>query len=87
MRIAPRHCALLVQRGHLREGRAWLAQALARRPTCTRGYALLSADQLAHNQGDNADLHVLAQAEQMFVQLADVRSRSCGAQQSWPGLL
>ncbi|MCO5209206.1 MAG: helix-turn-helix domain-containing protein [Caldilinea sp.] len=67
------------ERGHLREGRAWLAQALAADTTpCTaRGYALLSAGQLAHNQGDNADaLHLLAQAEQMFVQLADARGQA-----------
>ncbi len=67
------------ERGHLREGRAWLAQALAADATpCTaRGYALLSAGQLAHNQGDNDDaLAVLALAEQLFLELADARGQA-----------
>ncbi len=63
-------------KGHLREGRAWIAQALAADATpCTaRGYALLSAGQLAHNMGENADaLPALAAAEQVFAALDDER--------------
>ena len=66
-------------RGHLREGRAWLEQALAVDTIAdsTRGYALLSAGQLAHNQGDHADAHVLlADALAIFATLQDVRGRA-----------
>ncbi len=66
-------------KGHLREGRAWIAQALAVDGTrgAARGYALLSAGQLAHNMGDNADaLHALAQAEHLFAQLDDARGQA-----------
>lgn len=66
-------------RGHLREGRAWLAQTLAVDAIAdtARGYALLSAGQLAHNQGDHADAHVLlADALTLFTRLQDARGRA-----------
>jgi predicted ATPase/DNA-binding XRE family transcriptional regulator len=66
-------------RGHLREGRSWLAQALAvdAIADAARGYALLSAGQLAHNQGDHADAHpLLADALAIFTTLQDVRGRA-----------
>lgn len=66
-------------RGHLREGRAWLAQALAVDTVvdAARGYALLSAGQLAHNQSDHADAHtLLADALAIFTMLQDVRGRA-----------
>jgi predicted ATPase/DNA-binding XRE family transcriptional regulator len=67
-------------RGHLREGRVWLAQALAvdTLVDAARGYALLSAGQLAHNQGDHADAHaLLADALALFTTLRD--ARGCAA--------
>jgi predicted ATPase/DNA-binding XRE family transcriptional regulator len=66
-------------RGHLREGRAWLAQALAVDAIvdAARGYALLAAGQLAHNQGDHADAHaLLADAQAVFTALQDERGRA-----------
>jgi tetratricopeptide (TPR) repeat protein len=66
-------------RGHLREGRAWLAQALAvdAIADAARGYALLSAGQLAHNQGDHADAHrCWRTALAIFTTLQDVRGRA-----------
>lgn len=66
-------------RGHLREGRVWLAQALAIDAVidAARGYALLSSGQLAHNQGDHADAHtLLADALAIFTTLQDDRGRA-----------
>ena len=66
-------------RGHLAEGRAWLAQALAADATAdgVRGYALLSAGQLAHNQGDHADARAaLDAALALFASLGDSRGRA-----------
>lgn len=66
-------------RGHLREGRAWLAQALAVDTfvDASRSYALLSAGQLAHNQGDHADAHtLLADALAIFTVLQDGRGQA-----------
>jgi predicted ATPase/DNA-binding XRE family transcriptional regulator len=66
-------------RGHLREGRMWLAQALAvdEIMDAARGYALLSAGQLAHNLGDHADAHALLTAAQAgFTALQDVRGQA-----------
>lgn len=66
-------------RGHLREGRVWLAQALAMNTVIdtARGTALLSAGQLAHNQGDHADAHaLLADALAIFTTLQDDRGRA-----------
>jgi len=66
-------------RGHLREGRAWLAQALAVDTVvdAARGYALLSAGQLAHNQGDHASARtLLADALAIFTDLQDVRGQA-----------
>ncbi|HHW86424.1 MAG TPA: helix-turn-helix domain-containing protein [Chloroflexi bacterium] len=66
-------------RGHLREGRAWLAQALAVDTVsdAARGYALLSAGQLAHNLGDHADAHArLAEALTIFAALQDERGQA-----------
>lgn len=63
-------------KGRLREGQAWIAQALAADSTlcAARGYALLSAGQLAHNMGKNGDaLPSLVQAEQVFAALDDAR--------------
>lgn len=65
--------------GHLREGRAWLAQALAVDTVvdAARGYALLSAGQLAHNQGDHDEAHThLAEALAIFSALQDGRGRA-----------
>lgn len=66
-------------RGHLAEGRAWLAQALASTASAdgARGYALLSAGQLAHNQGDHADARsALDAALAIFIDLDDSRGRA-----------
>ena len=66
-------------RGHLAEGRAWLTQALAVDDVAdaARGYALLSAGQLAHNQGDHAPAHAaLAAALTIFTELDDPRGRA-----------
>ena len=66
-------------RGHLAEGRAWLTQALAVDDIAdaARGYALLSAGQLAHNQGDHAPAHAaLAAALAIFTELHDPRGRA-----------
>ena len=66
-------------RGHLAEGRAWLAQALAvdEIANAARGYALLSAGQLAHNQGDHADARAaLDAALEVFTDLGDGRGRA-----------
>ena len=65
--------------GHLAEGRVWLAQALAvdEIRDAARGYALLSAGQLAHNQGDHADaLAALDAALAVFADLSDSRGRA-----------
>ena len=64
-------------RGHLAEGRAWLAQALAVDATAggARGYALLWAGQLAHNQGDHDDARAaLDAALAVFADLAIARA-------------
>ena len=67
-------------RGHLAEGRAWLAQALAvdaipRRSA--RGYALLSAGQLAHNQEDHAAARpALDAALAIFADLENAHGRA-----------
>jgi predicted ATPase/DNA-binding XRE family transcriptional regulator len=66
-------------RGHLAEGRAWLAQALVVDTIAdsARGYALLSAGQLAHNQGDHADSRsALDAALAIFASLGDSRGRA-----------
>jgi predicted ATPase/DNA-binding XRE family transcriptional regulator len=66
-------------RGHLTEGRVWLTQALAVDAVAdaARGYALLSAGQLAHNQGDHPPAHTaLAAALAIFTDLADPRGRA-----------
>jgi predicted ATPase/DNA-binding XRE family transcriptional regulator len=66
-------------RGHLAEGRNWLAQALAVDAIvdAARGLALLSAGQLAHNQGDHADARAaLDAALAIFTDLGDSRGRA-----------
>lgn len=66
-------------RGHLTEGRLWLTQALAvdEIADAARGYALLSAGQLAHNQEEHAPAHTaLAAALAIFAALDDGRGRA-----------